>query len=294
MGRRCLSMTLAVLPAMVESQHVAADRETRRAELLLAQRGAAAAAGQADAAAVLSDLFAARGVYVTPTPLLLQGAGAVRAWLERDTLTGRSRARWITIWWDVSADGRDGFTVGYFDVIRAGGDTAFGKFHAYWRREASGRWRILALSRGRRGAGPPDTIVAPARTAVVQSWTGDTGTTLRQVFAAEAAFADSVGVDVGRAFATFAEPDAAKLGGAAAAYVFGRNAIRDLFVGARPGSGPRWRPEAGSVAASNDLAFTFGPYWPGAEGPDPGAQPRNRYFTIWRRQPDGTWRYVVD
>lgn len=57
----------------------------------------------------------------------------------------------------------------------------------------------------------------------------------------------------------------------------------------RPGSLVWWPVYAG-VAASDDLAFTTGPFI-AANGVTRG---RGQYFTIWRRQSDGSWRWVLD
>lgn len=51
-----------------------------------------------------------------------------------------------------------------------------------------------------------------------------------------------------------------------------------------------WWPVYAGIAASADLGFTTGPYSLG-DGPRQG---HGWYFTIWRRQPDGSWRWVID
>jgi ketosteroid isomerase-like protein len=51
-----------------------------------------------------------------------------------------------------------------------------------------------------------------------------------------------------------------------------------------------WRPTEGDIAASGDLGYTIGRWeFTGAEG-----SARGSYVTIWRRQPDGSWKVVVD
>ena len=194
------------------------------------------------------------------------------------------------------SDGRDGYTYGYFDVIRPLGDTLPGKYHAYWRRNAAGDWQILAFSRSRRALGPiMDTLPASiAATSARTSVSGrDSVSLLREVFDTERAFSDSAGTSVQAAFMSFAAPDAAKLE-RGPHYVFGREAIGALFAGpAPPSGGPLWTPEVGTVASSGDLGFTTGPVV--ARRPAEGAAPPGaKYFTIWRRMPGGEWRYVVD
>lgn len=91
------------------------------------------------------------------------------------------------------------------------------------------------------------------------------------------------------AFVAFAAPDAI-LFSAARGPVRGRDAIGALFAGIA--AVPRWSPEGGEVAASNDLAWTWGPYtWTPA---DPAAKPATGYYvSVWRRI-DGHWRWVAD
>src|SRR5262245_22469791 len=125
----------------------------RRAELLNQDRAAEERARSGKFVDVLSELFAAQGVYLSSGQLGRGPAGA-RAWLQRDSLNATSSAQWTVLRSDVSADGRDGYTYGYFDTIRANGDTLPGRYHAYWRRSDAGRWELLAFTRARRGPGP--------------------------------------------------------------------------------------------------------------------------------------------
>lgn len=91
------------------------------------------------------------------------------------------------------------------------------------------------------------------------------------------------------AFAEFAAPDAI-LFRPGIGPIKGRDAVAAVFAGGT--AVPRWSPSGGDVAASNDLAWTWGPYtWTLA---DPAAKPLTGYYvTIWRRI-DGRWRWVGD
>ena len=120
----------------------------------------------------------------------------------------------------------------------------------------------------------------------------DSVVVLREIFRTEGAFADSVGtIGVARAFVLFAAPTVGKFAGPVK-FVFGPSGIATLNEGAPPGAGPAWEPQAGSVAGSQDLGFTYGPAW-NRQAPRPAEIP-GKYFTIWQRQPDGQWRYVID
>ena len=59
-----------------------------------------------------------------------------------------------------------------------------------------------------------------------------------------------------------------------------------------PPGGLEWWPAFSGVAASGDLAFNLGPFVrKSAAGETTG---QGWFFTIWRRQPDGSWRWVLD
>jgi ketosteroid isomerase-like protein len=123
---------------------------------------------------------------------------------------------------------------------------------------------------------------------------------------AQAAPIDAV-LDADRAFAA-----AAKQKGAGAAFV--EFAALDAIM-FRQGVGPvkglaaigqvfptpetataAWEPEGGEIAASGDLAYTWGYFaWTAISGPNVGKPPvTGNYVSIWRKQPDGRWKWVID
>lgn len=56
-----------------------------------------------------------------------------------------------------------------------------------------------------------------------------------------------------------------------------------------------WEPRYGDVAASGEVGYLTGPYRVESVGKD--GQPVTRhgcFFSVWRRQPDGAWRNVLD
>ncbi len=51
----------------------------------------------------------------------------------------------------------------------------------------------------------------------------------------------------------------------------------------------QWRPRYAGISRSGDFGFTTGPVFErGADGS------RGNYFTVWRRQPDGAWKWIYD
>jgi ketosteroid isomerase-like protein len=74
----------------------------------------------------------------------------------------------------------------------------------------------------------------------------------------------------------------------------GREAILAHFA-AWPGGTLRWEPTFADVAASGDLGYTLGTYEYRATSAE--GQPEvstGHYVTIWRKQADGSWKFVFD
>jgi ketosteroid isomerase-like protein len=67
------------------------------------------------------------------------------------------------------------------------------------------------------------------------------------------------------------------------------------FWTARPADKTRleWAPEAGEVAASGDLGYTYGPWILTPEGAEKPAA-FGHFFTVWQKQADGTWHWLAD
>ncbi len=65
--------------------------------------------------------------------------------------------------------------------------------------------------------------------------------------------------------------------------------------GAAPGDSGHlvWFPEAMGMAASRDLAWSFGP-WTYAAGPGTPALAHGHFLSVWQRQATGSWKVVAD
>ncbi len=96
------------------------------------------------------------------------------------------------------------------------------------------------------------------------------------------------------AFEHFAAPDVAFID-TDPRRVRGLAAVRERMGPDRPGVVLTWSALFTDVSDDGTLGYNWGRYeWrgPGADG-----QPMVRtgfFLTIWKRQPDGTWRYVMD
>jgi ketosteroid isomerase-like protein len=114
---------------------------------------------------------------------------------------------------------------------------------------------------------------------------------LDDVMNVDRAFAASAARSGARAaFVAFAAPDAMMFRDDVGP-VKGHAAIAASFKESG-GALPQWAPEGGEVAASGDLAYTWGYYrWTAADGS--GRQSTGNYVSIWRRI-DGQWKWIVD
>ena len=117
-----------------------------------------------------------------------------------------------------------------------------------------------------------------------------------EVLAADRAFAALASARGARtAFTEFADAEAIMFR-AGVGPVKGIDAIGRVFQDP-PAATPVWEPEAAAVAASGDLAYTWGQFtWtPVPDGPLAGKPALTGYYvSIWKKQPDGRWKWVVD
>lgn len=103
-----------------------------------------------------------------------------------------------------------------------------------------------------------------------------------QVVAAERAFAaDGLAMGIKGSFLKHAAPDAIVLDP--------EPQLAQAVYGAAPESAAKlvWWPLWAGISRSGDLGFTTGPY-------TVNGNPRAWYFTVWARQPDGSWKWIFD
>ena len=71
-----------------------------------------------------------------------------------------------------------------------------------------------------------------------------------------------------------------------------RQAVLPLF--ADPLFEIHWDPTFASVSSSGDLGYTIGTYEMTASDEDGPVTHRGTYLTVWRRQPNGSWKVEAD
>ena len=55
-----------------------------------------------------------------------------------------------------------------------------------------------------------------------------------------------------------------------------------------------WQPNFAGMSASGDMGFTTGPWESKADIKDPKPSGYGHFVTVWKKQPDSTWKFVVD
>jgi len=96
------------------------------------------------------------------------------------------------------------------------------------------------------------------------------------------------------AYASAMAPDARKFDGGSPAAI-GREAILAIMAGYPADLKLDWTPQEAVVAESGELGFTWGHFI--ATSHDAKGQPvteYGKYLDVWRRGPDGVWRWIAD
>jgi hypothetical protein len=117
------------------------------------------------------------------------------------------------------------------------------------------------------------------------------------LLAADRAFsAEAQKIGIGQAFTKYGSPDAVNAGGPNEAnYLVGSQAIgSSVGAGSPSGSPVSWGPDSVLVASSGDLGVTFGMIRSNSPGPDGNYPSPVPFFTVWRRAPNDSWRYIAE
>ncbi|HEV3049017.1 MAG TPA: DUF4440 domain-containing protein [Longimicrobium sp.] len=199
-----------------------------------------------------------------------------------------ARLRWEPIRLDVSADGRSGYSYGAGTRTAADGAEVHARYIAYWQREGDA-WKLAAFmfNANPQPVTPPPTgfFPEPPATGSVPA-NVDVAAAVEGARQADRDFAAlAAAQNVGAAFQAYAAPDGAMLGGE-----YGPEAIGAAFAGGR--GTLEWGPTGGAASAAGDLAYTVGTAV--RRGEDGSPLGYTKYLSIWRRQPNGEWKWVVD
>ena len=258
-----------------------------------------------------SDSVAARGpvdgvlsllgdsvVYLRPGVPVIYGLAAVRILLPATNPPGITTTAWQPLGGGVSNDLYSAYTFGVAARVAPGDGSVpiqFARYIAYWRRATKSPWRIVAYAEiGQAATGDAPTLAPDQLTPPTEMMTEKRAEAREAVRSADSSFADlAIRMGLPFAFSNTAAPAAVVFGDPELAV--GPEGIRAYFAARPGGSSLSWRPVYASVAGSRDLGFTVGAYVSTGRGPSGATVQRfGKYLTVWQRQHDGSWRFVVD
>jgi ketosteroid isomerase-like protein len=274
------------------------DAEAAHDALLRADLARSDSVAQFGVARGLAANFTQDVVYLRDGLPIIRGRSAAQAIIAAESLGGPVAVRWQPVRAEASRDGRSGYSYGY-TVIGSGAGAApslrMDRYIAFWRREGDA-WQIAAYAETY-GA-PPPTLTLPPE--AVDSVLADVPMRrargpLEDIRAADDEFARTAAkLGTGRAFGAYAAENA-QIFSTPGEFITGPDAISQAFGPTTDDSKLVWHPVTGDVARSGDLGFTVGNAVFTGRNIDGTPQVRySKYLTVWKKQRDGSWRYVVD
>ena len=117
---------------------------------------------------------------------------------------------------------------------------------------------------------------------------------IEEVRATELAFSASAQeIGVKEAFLKFASDDCAlKRGGR---ILKGKAGVEEAYANFSPTATLEWSPDFVDVSASGDLAYTYGPFkFTDLDSMGVRFKREGIFHTVWKRMPDGSWKFVWD
>ncbi|MCB0706454.1 MAG: nuclear transport factor 2 family protein [Saprospiraceae bacterium] len=115
----------------------------------------------------------------------------------------------------------------------------------------------------------------------------------QEIIETEEAFAKLAAAEgISVAFTTFAAAEAVLMRNND--LVIGKEKIRQLYEN-QHSKGLAWVAEFVDVAASGDLGYTYGHYtYTSVDSMGNASQDRGVFHTVWKKQTDGSWKFVWD
>lgn len=268
------------------------DRQAALDAVVATENAFSRTAGERGIRDAFVEFFADDSILFRPDPV------PGREWM-RASPSSPALLSWYPVFADVSLAGDLGYTTGPWELRAKGKDdpeVAHGNFITLWRREADGTWKVV-VDHGLSNPPPASRVtpsIPPANPAKF-----DTGPLPRTDGQAER---DGL-LAADRAFAKAAQR------GSAAAYqgvlseharlyreglqpALDQEAIRAAL--AQDPAAMTWEPAGAFVAVSGDLGSTYGVAKKRESGVQGTWVSSHNYFRIWRKQPDGSWKVVLD
>lgn len=226
---------------------------------------------------------------------IIQGRDAIRDFLE-ETYPNPTALTWRHASGDVSEDGSLGYTWGWTELRVDGGSVQHGKYISFWKLER-GLWKVVAYMRNPSPGPPPPP---PDGFPLLQGGhgvphPGNVVEARAHLLEVDGQFSD-LSVAEGRAvaFPAYVDDNGVILPGGGH-MVFGKADITDFYSGAPITSVLSWTPTFVDVPRSGDIGYTVGPALFSVPLLDGTVRLfYSKYLTVWARQPDGEWKYILD
>ena len=268
------------------------DRQAALDTLVAAENAFSKTAGEKGFRDAFIDYLADDSVLFRPDPV------SGREWM-RARPTSPALLSWYPVFADVSLAGDLGYTTGPWEYRGKGRDdpeVAHGNFVTLWGKQPDGTWKAL-IDHGTSNPPPASPVavsIAPAQPAKVEA-SGVPKVDMQEALKGL--------MDADRAFAKAAEKGSTSayngvLAESARLYredlkpALDREAIHAALANDPPTM--TWEPSGAKVSRSGDLGSTYGI----AKQRDDGAGGQwvssQNYFRIWRKQPGGAWKVVLD
>lgn len=143
---------------------------------------------------------------------------------------------------------------------------------------------------------PLDPLAKPAPAANMSNALSDPTLSpgLAFLFQLEAQFARDTAKGGGKSFASWFADDAVTLGNKETP-LLGHAAIAAQTTWTPEQYQLTWTPQGGQMSPAGDMGYTWGHYE--GHSKDKNGNPvttSGRYMTIWKKQPDGQWKVVLD
>jgi ketosteroid isomerase-like protein len=290
--RSLLAIALIAAPAFAQKSDTAAVK----ASVLTADRELAATSAKSGAQAFLGALESGAAVLI-PGQQILRGPNASRApFLAR--YGGASSYSWTPAHAVVSNDGKLACTMGYSSFTNALDSVKTphsGTYLTCWTKDKKGKWRVAGTQRADsppKGSPYADSAVLPGAPHSAIASSGKNSLAAAQDADSLFAMMGAEAAGPGPAFAKYAAEDGMLVGGDQ--FPRGPQGISAAFEGYSPDRVIWWRPSREFGAGTGGLAFTVGISTSGPRTGKSGPTIGQKYFSVWRQEPDGRWLYIFD
>ena len=268
-----------------------------RESLLNADRALSTAVLSKGMSAAFGEAASPDAIFLYDGAPIVAGRANILALLDAQPALSRVRIQSLPLVAAVSSDGSLGATWGAISIRPASSqDTTalrFGKYISTWRRAPSGAW--LLASYVEMGLSDQKIVIPPSLAQSSLPNTNPSSGAGAPFAKADVDFARMAGASgAPAAFGAFAAPDAMTLPGTGE-IVVGPTAINSRMLES-PAAKAKWdwHPVYSEGSAAGDLGFTVGEATIAVPGASGVTEYKSKYLTIWRRQPDGSIRYIVD